>query len=161
MLGLKLREQSTSGRARRLYARLKNEKILIILDGVWNSLDFEAIGIPTATDHKGCKILVTTQNENIWRAFGAGTKKVAINPLSEEESWRLFKSFSGDIVDAPPFNVVAKDIVGKCKGLPVMLVEIGKKLKGKGIEQWRDMNRQIDYSEKKGENLDDFLDDFI
>ncbi|KAJ7960756.1 Disease resistance protein [Quillaja saponaria] len=144
MLGLKFQEESTAGRARRLYKRLKIEKkILIILDDVWGELDLEAIGIPFAIDHKGCKILLTTKNEAVCRNIGVRPKQILFNALSEDESWTLFKSSAGDIVESPTFNPVAKDIVLNCKGLPLMLVKFGKSLRNKRLEEWRDLCRQI------------------
>ncbi|BFG37811.1 hypothetical protein CerSpe_240850 [Prunus speciosa] len=53
------REDSETGRALRLYRRLKQiNKILIVLDDVWTELDFEAIGLPSGLTHKGCKVLL-------------------------------------------------------------------------------------------------------
>ncbi|KAI9074531.1 hypothetical protein K1719_043530 [Acacia pycnantha] len=43
-----------------------------------------------------------------------GVKKVEIQALSEEESWRLFKSVTCEIVDNDSdFKIVAEEIVGK------------------------------------------------
>ncbi|KAM7495565.1 hypothetical protein LguiB_030174 [Lonicera macranthoides] len=47
MLSLRLHDDSENGRAGRLYARLKNEKtVLIILDDVWAIVNLAAVGIP-------------------------------------------------------------------------------------------------------------------
>ncbi|KAF7815617.1 disease resistance protein [Senna tora] len=119
--------------------------------------DDDSIGIPISEDHnKGCKILMTTENEKMWRVMGDGVvKKVEIQALSDEDSWRLFRSVTGEIVETPGFKVVADEIVGKCKGLPLMIVTIGKKLKNKGIEEWKDLNRIIGANSA---NLDEILD---
>ena len=46
-IGLQFKEESESGRARRLHERLMEiKRILIVLDDVWTELDFEAIGLP-------------------------------------------------------------------------------------------------------------------
>ncbi|TXG65884.1 hypothetical protein EZV62_007159 [Acer yangbiense] len=46
-LSLEFCEKTDSGRARRLCDRLKKEeKILLVLDKIWGSLDFEKVGIP-------------------------------------------------------------------------------------------------------------------
>ncbi|KAI9084789.1 hypothetical protein K1719_033195 [Acacia pycnantha] len=112
MLGMKIQEESESGRARRPCLRLKiEEKILIIFDDVREKLDLKAIGIPL--DNKGCKMIVT-ENENLWKSMEDGVKKVEIQALSKEESWRLFKSVTGEIVDNDSdFKIVAEEIVGK------------------------------------------------
>ncbi|KAI9128079.1 hypothetical protein K1719_001072 [Acacia pycnantha] len=112
MLGMKIQEESETGRARRLCLRLKMEKkILIIFDNVREKLDLKAIGIPL--DNKGCKMIVT-ENENLWKSMEDGVKKVEIQALSEEESWMLFKSVTCEIVDNDSdFKIVAEEIVGK------------------------------------------------
>ncbi|XP_038691629.1 probable disease resistance protein At1g61310 [Tripterygium wilfordii] len=147
MLGLKFTEGSNYGRARRLSSRIKSEnKILIILDDVSKSLDLESVGIPYGDnlgDGKVCKILVTTPNERISNTFGRNSKKISVGDLPEEESWSLFRSVAGDMVDSPAIKGVANDIVGECRGLPLMLETIGKRLRDKEVEEWRDLLLQL------------------
>ncbi|KAL5786664.1 hypothetical protein ACOSQ2_009056 [Xanthoceras sorbifolium] len=65
-LGLQFKEETVPGRANRLYDRLKNEeKILLILDNIWESIDFEKVGIPFENDRNGLKLLVTTRNRDV------------------------------------------------------------------------------------------------
>eukprot|EP00258_Populus_trichocarpa_P033459 XP_024449478.1 probable disease resistance protein At1g61190 [Populus trichocarpa] len=67
MLGLKIEENSKEGRAGRLWQRLKEvEKMLIILDDVWEFIDLKEIGIPFGVDHGGCKILLTTRRQGVY-----------------------------------------------------------------------------------------------
>ncbi|KAI9077424.1 hypothetical protein K1719_040627 [Acacia pycnantha] len=95
-VGRRAKEESEFGRTRRPCLRLKiEEKILIIFDHVREKLDLKAMGIPL--DNKGCKMIVT-ENENLWKSTEDGVKKVEIQALSEEESWRLFKSVTEEIV---------------------------------------------------------------
>jgi|UniRef100_A0A2N9H6K6 disease resistance protein RPS2 len=164
MLGLKFHEESDSGRAHRLYARLKNEKkILIILDDVWAILDLDSIGIPFGVDHKACRILVTTQNECVCSTMGAQTRKIPLNVLSEGDSWALFRRISGEVVDSPRFNAVARDVVEECGGFPLMLVKIGRSLRGKTLEEWKDLCRQLKKSRalnKEEVDKDTLLDEY-
>ena len=54
--------ETVPGRATRLRERLeRNNKVLVILDEIWNKLDLEAIGIPC----NGCKILLTSRDRDI------------------------------------------------------------------------------------------------
>lgn len=160
MLGLKIREESDLGRARRLNLRLKNEKILIIFDDVRERLDLEGIGIPL--DNKGCKIMIVSENEKVWKSNEEGAKKVEFEALSEEESWRLFRSVIGEIVENDSdLKSVAEEIVGHCKGLPLMIVSVGRKLKHRKIEGWKDASRILGKFDAKNGNLDEFLDAYI
>ncbi|KAL5758750.1 hypothetical protein ACOSP7_021361 [Xanthoceras sorbifolium] len=54
-LGLEFREETKSGRARKLCERLKKESnILLILDNIWKVLDLGTVGIPFGNEHPGC-----------------------------------------------------------------------------------------------------------
>ncbi|KAL5758757.1 hypothetical protein ACOSP7_021368 [Xanthoceras sorbifolium] len=54
-LGLEFREETESGRARKLCERLKKEStILLILDNIWKGLDMDLVGIPFGNEHPGC-----------------------------------------------------------------------------------------------------------
>ncbi|KAK2440667.1 putative disease resistance protein [Trifolium repens] len=71
-LGLEWRDINESDRPIKLWSRLTNgEKILVILDDVWDYLNFDDIGIPNRDNRKGCKVLVTTtfgsmQQNGMW-----------------------------------------------------------------------------------------------
>ncbi|KAJ0034889.1 hypothetical protein Pint_26095 [Pistacia integerrima] len=65
-LGLKFHEENEFGRARRLRDRLNQEnRILLIFDDMWASLDLERVGIPLGDDHRGCKVLLTSRIHDI------------------------------------------------------------------------------------------------
>ena len=114
-----------------------------ILDDVWAILDLDSIGIPFGVDHKACRILVTTKNECVCSTMGAQTRKIPLNVLSEGDSWALFRRISGEVVDSPRFNAVARDVVEECGGFPLMLVKIGRSLRGKTLEEWKDLCIQL------------------
>ena len=96
-LFLKFDEESECGRAGRLRRRLKQEqKILIILDDLWKSLDLEAVGIPLKDEHEGCKMLLTSREFDDLSIGMDIQKNFPINALSEEETWELFKKMAGD-----------------------------------------------------------------
>lgn len=64
-LGKKTFDDDTQpGRARELFQRLKMEKrILIILDNLWESFEWDKIGIPL-NDHTGCKVFFNFKRNN-------------------------------------------------------------------------------------------------
>ncbi|RVW20368.1 hypothetical protein CK203_113574 [Vitis vinifera] len=60
MLGLKCKaEKDRVGCLRKMLK--KEEKILVILDDIWEKLELGEIGIPYGDDHKGCKVLLTSR----------------------------------------------------------------------------------------------------
>ncbi|THF97274.1 hypothetical protein TEA_020889 [Camellia sinensis var. sinensis] len=126
-------QQSVIQRASMLYARLRDvKKILVILDDVWEELDLAVVGIPFGNDHQGCKIIITTQREQVCDSMGKETprtKIVHLGVLSEKDSWDLFKKNAGDVVDSNAVNAIANEVCKECGGLPIALVTVGRAMK--------------------------------
>ncbi|KAJ0013336.1 hypothetical protein Pint_21135 [Pistacia integerrima] len=95
-LGVKFEEETQ--RASKLCERLKKkeEKILIILDNLWDDFDLKSVGIPDEVDDRGCKLLLTARERPLLEKMGCGP--FPIDSLSDDESWRLFKKTAGDHV---------------------------------------------------------------
>ncbi|XP_040938042.1 probable disease resistance protein At1g61300 [Gossypium hirsutum] len=93
-LGLELEGTDMDMRAAKLRERIKKKKkILIILDDIWVFLDLEALGIPSADEHKGCKILMTSRRRKVLKLMGSQKMKILpIELLKEDEAWKLFKN---------------------------------------------------------------------
>ncbi|KAL4379787.1 hypothetical protein GQ457_02G040450 [Hibiscus cannabinus] len=55
-------DPSVDVRAARLRYQLKKaKKVLVILDDIWEKQELDTLGIPSADQHKGCKILITSR----------------------------------------------------------------------------------------------------
>ncbi|XP_008231441.1 PREDICTED: disease resistance protein RPS5-like [Prunus mume] len=144
-LDMKLVEESESIRAQRLHGRIKQKKILIILDDVWSELKLQDVGIPfgvgptTNQVHEGCKILLTSRNEEVCKVMGCKKDDIfKVQALNKEESWELFRATVGESMNNDPdLSHVAKLIVGECKGLPIAIITVGKALlSSNGKHEW-------------------------
>ncbi|OMP12122.1 Disease resistance protein [Corchorus olitorius] len=146
LLNLTLDKKSETGKAGQLWARLQNEKsILIILDDLWKKLDLKAVGIPVDEhQHKGCKILLTTRSQQVCSDMESG-KVVQMNVLGEDEAWQLFKSCAGLDEDTSQRSIldIATEVVKECKGLPIALSSLGKALKGAKLHKWREASQSL------------------
>ncbi|TKY56603.1 Disease resistance protein [Spatholobus suberectus] len=130
-LGVSFVEESEEGRAQRLSKRLSEGTTLLILDDVWQKLNFDALGIPFNENNKGCAVLLTTRNREVCTSmqFQSITE---LNLLTGEEAWSLFTlnaRITDDSLDA--FKVVARKIVNECKGLPIAVVTVESTLREK------------------------------
>ncbi|KAI4308521.1 hypothetical protein L6164_031584 [Bauhinia variegata] len=137
-LKLTLKEESEPERAKRLSMRLSgSEKILIILDDVWEELEFNAIGIPFRDDCKGCRILLTTRHRGV--CVSLKCEMVRLDLISEKESWQLFKKHAGINDDASEKSLKGlPQVINKaCKGLPVAVAAIASALRGKSLDDWK------------------------
>ncbi|XP_039685413.1 uncharacterized protein [Medicago truncatula] len=139
-LSLQFDEESNRGRAERLRRRIKMEKsILIILDNIWTILDLKEVGIPVGNEHNGCKLLMTSRNQEVLLQMDVPkdfTFKVEL--LSENESWSLFQFMAGDVVKDRTLKDVAYQVAQKCEGLPLRVVTVARAMKNKrDVHSWK------------------------
>ncbi|KAG4203960.1 hypothetical protein ERO13_A04G018166v2 [Gossypium hirsutum] len=143
MFGLNFRTNTEEGRAEELWSRLKVEKhILIIIDDLWDEFKLESIGIPFGDEHKGCKILLTTRQQQVCSKMRC-QEEIQLGILSKDEAWVLFKDQAGLEDDCSILNEVAKEVAGECKGLPLAIVTVAKALKDRSLDEWRDANQRF------------------
>ncbi|KAJ6694539.1 hypothetical protein OIU85_005242 [Salix viminalis] len=145
-LGFKFEAETDRGRAERLRERLEREtkaleretKVLVILDDIWERLDLDDVGIPSGSDNRGCKILMTSRDRNaLYRAMD--TKKLFhLQVLLENEAWNLFENKAGDAIKNPDLKPVAVKVAKRCAGLPIYLVTVASALKDGDLSEWKD-----------------------
>lgn len=87
--------------------------------------------------------LLTTRLEHVCNVMGGQATKLLLTTLDEQESWALFRSNAGAIVDSPAVNVVARDVAKKCQGLPLTFVTVGKALIDKDLDGWQEAAKQL------------------
>ncbi|KAK3006903.1 hypothetical protein RJ639_015608 [Escallonia herrerae] len=148
-LGLKFEEESDSGRARRLCERLKQVKrLLAVLDDLWTVIDLEAIGIPYGDAHKGCKIVLTSRNQDVCNEMNC-LVNFPIKVLPDSDAWKLFRKMAGAIVDTPDLQPIATNIAKRCAGLPIAIATVARALKSKSAHAWSDALHQLQNSTPK------------
>ncbi|PPD81456.1 hypothetical protein GOBAR_DD21609 [Gossypium barbadense] len=143
IFGLKFETSSLEGKAEELFRSMQGvKKILVIVDDLWEEFKLEDIGIPFGDDHKGCKILLTTRQQQVCSKMKC-QKEIQLGILSEDEAWVLFRDKAGLEDDCSTLNDVAKEVAAQCKGLPLAIVTVAKALKDKSLDEWRDANQRF------------------
>ncbi|KAH1063256.1 hypothetical protein J1N35_028243 [Gossypium stocksii] len=143
MFDLKFQTDMEDTKAEELWVRLKAEKdILIIVDDLWEEFKLESIGIPFGDDHKGCKILLTTRQQQVCSKMKC-QKEIQLGILSKDEAWVLFRDQAGLEGDCSTLNDVAKEVARECKGLPLAIVTVAKALKGESLDGWKAANQRF------------------
>ncbi|KAB1670862.1 hypothetical protein, partial [Gossypium barbadense] len=136
IFGLNFETSSREGKAEVLFMSMQGvNKILVIVDDLWEELKLERIGIPFGDEHKGCKILLTTRDQQVCTKMNC-TKEIQLGILSEDEAWVLFRGKAGLDDDSSTLNDVAKEVAAQCKGLPLAIVVVAKALKGESLNGW-------------------------
>ncbi|KAF9597839.1 hypothetical protein IFM89_021924 [Coptis chinensis] len=136
-LDLKLKGELLSTRVAELRERLNQErKTLLCLDDVWEPMGLVEVGIPYKNAGNRCKVIFTTRIQGVCESMEMD-EKIEVEVLSEVDSWNLFRSKAGGVVDL--FKTVAGNIVKECKGLPLAIVTLGLALRNKDdIAVWDD-----------------------
>ena len=126
--------------------RLKNEKILIILDDIWREIDLDRIGIPCKDDVKECKIVFTCRDEELlYKGMGVQIC-FTVETLPPEEAWTLFHKTTGfcdSMEENQKLRSVATQVVEKCEGLPLATITIAKALKDETMVVWENALEQL------------------
>ncbi|XP_017984549.1 PREDICTED: putative disease resistance RPP13-like protein 1 isoform X1 [Theobroma cacao] len=120
-----------------LKERLQGRKFLLVLDDVWNKKydDWEALKRPLKSAAEGSKIIVTTRDEGVASVMRTTTSSYNLKLLSEKDCWSLFIkhvcSGSGNTTIHPELEAMGREIVKKCKGLPLAIKTLGGLLRMK------------------------------
>ena len=144
-LGLSFQdEKSDSQKARLLRERLKKEKILVIIDDIWNKLDLDVLGISFEGDHKGSKLLLTSRSLDVLVTDMDVQEKFEVGFLSDKEARSLFSKMVGDLAENMNLQSAMVDVVKECAGLPIAITTVAKALKSKKDPNvWKNAVRQL------------------
>ncbi|XP_044482666.1 uncharacterized protein LOC123209024 isoform X2 [Mangifera indica] len=128
-LGLKFENESEM--ADKIYSRMKDNNILLILDNIWKPLELDkTVGIPCRADRGRNKLLFTTRNLDVLERMGS-TNNFGMGILNEEEAWTLFTKMTGNIIQTHELLSLPNDVCKECGGLPIIICSIAKALKNK------------------------------
>lgn len=126
-------------RALKIYRILKRKKFLLLLDDIWEGLEFEKVGIPFPDKRNKCKVIFTTRSKDVCSDMDAD-QKLKVDFLEEKDSWLLFCSKVGgkELLESESIRPHAQKIVKKCGGLPLALITIGRAMANKETEaEWK------------------------
>ncbi|XP_058753480.1 uncharacterized protein LOC131626661 isoform X2 [Vicia villosa] len=153
MLGLRFLEETIQGRADRLRQRIKKEKsILIILDDIWTVIDLKEVGIPLIDEHNGCKLLMTSRNQDVLVQMDVPEDfAFKLELMSEKETWSLFQLMAGDVVNNRDLKDFAIQVAQKCAGLPLSITTVARAMKNKrDVQYWKDALRKLQCNNHEG-----------
>ncbi|KAM3202097.1 hypothetical protein P3L10_029721 [Capsicum annuum] len=125
--------------------KTNGKKFLIVLDDVWNDNynEWDDLRNIFVQGDNGSKIIVTTRKESV--ALMMRTEQISMDTLSIYDSWSLFKRQQQQqqqqtqcIPTLWGLGGVGKQIVAKCKGLPLALKTLAVLLRSETeVEGWR------------------------
>jgi Leucine-rich repeat (LRR) protein len=125
-----------------LRENLKNKRFLLVLDDVWNEdrnkwMELRDLLLGCS---EGSKILVTTRSNKVASIMGTVSTH-NLKGLSEKDSLSLFRKHAfreGEDNKYPNLLEIGKEIVEKCKGVPLAIRTLGSLLFSKVVErEWK------------------------
>nr|GEV29370.1 disease resistance protein [Tanacetum cinerariifolium] len=133
-----------------LQDKLRGKKFFIVLDDVWiENIDMEKwdeLCKSLSCGAKGSTVMVTTRKENTAQLMAKIPElQHNVGVLSEEESWSLFKMLAfpggGERENVRELELVGREIVEKCKGLPLAVKSLGSLMSTKKrVNEWQLVN---------------------
>ncbi|KAM6579710.1 hypothetical protein CsatA_003484 [Cannabis sativa] len=121
----------------------KREKVLIILDDIWQHIKLFDIGIHFSDDQTGCKILFTSRRQGLYNP----AVEFALHSLQEDESTKLFRKVVGKILDE---NLdCSRELVKECGGVPIVINTVAAALKDAPSFKWNTFLNELRNSAPK------------
>ncbi|KAH0678407.1 hypothetical protein KY284_019492 [Solanum tuberosum] len=117
---------------------LKGRKYLVVVDDVWKKEAWESLKRAFPDRNNCSRVIITTRNQDVAeRADNRGFVH-KLRFLSPEESWTLFCKKLLDVrAMVPAMESLAKDMVEKCRGLPLAIVVLSGLLSHRwGLDKW-------------------------
>ncbi|KAH0757057.1 hypothetical protein KY290_020550 [Solanum tuberosum] len=118
---------------------LKGRKYLVVADDVWQKEAWESLKKAFPNSKNGSRVIITSRNEDVAQRVDDRGFVHKLRFLTQEESWDLFCRKLVDVrAMIPAMESLAKDMVEKCRGLPLAIVVLSGLLSYRGgLDEWQ------------------------
>ncbi|KAJ9175629.1 hypothetical protein P3X46_014168 [Hevea brasiliensis] len=129
-----------------LKERLKGKRFLLVLDDVWSVkyTDWEILQKPFMSGAQGNRIVITTRIDHVASTMQT-VPALHLKGLTDKDCWSLFAKLvfdDGNSSTHPDLEVIGREIVSKCKGLPLAAKALGGLLRSKrDVEEWEKISK--------------------
>ncbi|KAI5336012.1 hypothetical protein L3X38_026146 [Prunus dulcis] len=127
---------------------IQGKRFLLVLDDVWTDdpKKWEQLKVPLIQNGaKGNRILVTTRKHEVAKMMRATRNMINLRELNDECCLSIFNHMAFSDRDVHEFGDISKEIVKKCKGLPLAAKTLGSLMQNKTkMGEWKEvLNSQI------------------
>ncbi|XP_021745064.1 disease resistance protein RPM1-like [Chenopodium quinoa] len=134
---------------------LKEKRYMVVIDDIQDhdmKLANYIKSVLPIDNNKGSKILMTTRYENVARTWldGSNHGLYKLKPLTEEKALELFckKAFQSHRGECPSsLQDLTRDIVKRCEGLPLIILEMGRFLSMRSDDpyEWKKVHQCLGF----------------
>ncbi|ONH89687.1 hypothetical protein PRUPE_8G009500 [Prunus persica] len=134
-----------------LVTYLEFRRYLVVSNDVWDIKLLKEMSIALPNRQLGSRIMLTTRKEDIaFYSFGVESHVHRIQPLEKNEAWELFSKKAFTTYQnkrcPPELESSARELLGKCKGLPLAIVALGGLMSSKeSSTEWRKVCNSINW----------------
>ncbi|XP_019179204.1 PREDICTED: putative late blight resistance protein homolog R1B-17 [Ipomoea nil] len=142
-------EQSSNdqgGLAEMLRKRLKDQRYLIVIDDIWSKEAWDSVQRCFPDDNNGSRILLTSRLREVAEYTASSDNSIINMPfLDANESWNLYCNVFGQTEFLSVFEQIGRDIVKKCKGLPLAITLVASLLSKteEKVEKWKNVAESV------------------
>ncbi|WRX11558.1 NB-ARC - like 10 [Theobroma cacao] len=133
-----------------LYDILKEKQYLVILDDIWRCEDWDSLKPAFPKGNEGSKLLFTTRNKEVALLADPHSPPIELPLLTDDASWNLFKrkAFLENKMEShvcsKEFEMLGKEMLKRCGGLPLAIVVLGGLLATKkSWNEWEMVQKNI------------------
>ncbi|CAN6582764.1 unnamed protein product [Malus baccata var. baccata] len=144
----------------RMSTSIEGKRFLLVLDDVWthDREKWEKLRAPLIkSGAPGSKILVTTRKHEVVDMMRAKYEMINLGGLSEEYCLSIFNRIVFDdteVEESKAFEEISRDIVKKCKGLPLAAKALGSLMYNKKTRrEWLDVLNNYEFERDELINL--------
>ncbi|KAG7559909.1 P-loop containing nucleoside triphosphate hydrolase, partial [Arabidopsis thaliana x Arabidopsis arenosa] len=122
-----------------LHGLLEGKKYLVVVDDIWELEAWESLKRALPGNHKGSRVIITTRIRAVAEAIDGRVYAHNLRFLTFEESWKLFeqKAFGNMKWVDEDLQMIGKEMIQKCSGLPLAIVVLGGVLSRKRPREWK------------------------
>ncbi|XP_031092229.1 putative late blight resistance protein homolog R1A-4 isoform X2 [Ipomoea triloba] len=138
----KQRIHNLSGSLRK---HLKDQRYLIVMDDIWSTTAWDSVQRCFPDDNNGSRILLTSRLREVAEYASSGNSPLNMPFLDADESWNLYCKVFGKTEFLPVFKLIGRDIVMKCKGLPLAITLVASLLSKTeaAVEKWNNVAENV------------------
>ncbi|MED6106639.1 hypothetical protein PIB30_006264 [Stylosanthes scabra] len=138
LLGEDLKIDMQNGLPTYVEKRIGRMKVLIVLDDVNQSEQFETLVGKPESFGSGSRILVTTRDRQVLAKYAPANDTFKVEPLEFDEALQLFNSIAFQQNQTEKEYIeLAEKVVAHAKGIPVVLKTLAHLLHGKDKQFWK------------------------